>query len=188
MPRTHPDGDDSTLQRHLASADLDASTEDRGRTPYKPAGIVDVKPVRMPRAIVQHTPLAIRLTEPITYLRGEFTRDRVKGRDLIPVMVRLGNRRRRSWETLVRKARRSARHYPRLTYTQTEQTVSNPENRSQARGEITDGMARRNWPTSNGDVGGERLHFGNLDILHCRSIPFAEQGPKGCLARTWGQN
>lgn len=75
LPRTHTDGEDSTLQRHLASGESDASTEDRGRTPYKPAGIVDVKPVRMPRAIVQHTPLAIRLTEPITYLRGEFTMD-----------------------------------------------------------------------------------------------------------------
>lgn len=56
------------MQRVLAPGDID---EERGRTPYKPAGIVDVKPVRMPRAIVQHTPLAIRLTEPITYLRGK---------------------------------------------------------------------------------------------------------------------
>ncbi|GHJ86661.1 hypothetical protein NliqN6_3063 [Naganishia liquefaciens] len=36
----------------------------------------------MPRAIVQHTPLAIRLTEPITYLRGNATGMDARGRPL----------------------------------------------------------------------------------------------------------
>lgn len=72
VPRSLADAEDVTaVHRPLSPADVIGIDEDRGRAPYKPVGTVEVKPVKMPRAIVQHTPLAIRLTEPITYLRGE---------------------------------------------------------------------------------------------------------------------
>ncbi|KAJ9110481.1 hypothetical protein QFC19_001607 [Naganishia cerealis] len=80
VPRSYADGEEFTSGNHRLESDT--ADEDRGRLLAKPASVVQVRPVTMPRAIVQHTPLAIRLTEPITYLRGSATGEDARGRPL----------------------------------------------------------------------------------------------------------